>query len=187
MSTTSLFVELIVIGVGTLTALMLVIMSVFGYEWILWDKLTSSTILIPLLSIIYLLGIVIDRFADLIYSNWSKKLRLKQFASNNEYHDAKTYVYQCANERIVSLFIYGRSRLRIIRAWSLNCVLLSVIIPIFVWVRCSQIENDTRVLITIFSIIFFGCGALATCLVWIKLVKNDYKRLAETNKILKNI
>lgn len=187
MSTTSLFVELIVIGVGTLAVLMLIIMSIFGYEWIIWDKLTSLTMLIPLLSITYLLGIVIDRFADLIYSNWSKKLRLQQFPSNNKYHDARTYVYQCANERIVSLFLYGRSRLRIIRSWSLNCVLLTFVIPIFVWVRCSQIGNETKILITIFSIIFFGCGALATSLVWKKLAKNDYKRLAETNKILNNI
>lgn len=187
MSTTSLFVELIVIGVGTLAVLMLTVMSIFGYEWIPWDKLTSSTILVPLLSITYLLGIVIDRFADLIYSNWSKKLRLKQFTSNNEYHDARTYVYQCANDRIVSLFLYGRSRLRIVRSWSLNCILLSVIIPIFVWIKCAQMGSDTKVLITTFSITFFGCGALFTCFVWNKLAKNDYKRLAETSKALRNI
>ena len=187
MSTTNLFVELIVIGIGTLFALMLSVMSIFGYEWISWNVITSSTMLIPLLSITYLLGIVIDRLADKIYSSWSKKLRLKQFSCNDKYHDARTYVYQCANERIVSLFLYGRSRLRISRSWSLNCIFLLITIPIFVWVRCDRIANNNKVLITISSIIFFGCGALATCLVWQKLAKNDYKRLAETNKVLNNI
>jgi hypothetical protein len=186
MNTTNLFVELVVIGVGTLLALMLTVMSIFGYGWTSWEKITSSTMLIPLISITYLLGIVIDRVADQIYRSWNRKLRLEQFSSNDKYHEARTYVYQFANERIISLFLYGRSRLRISRAWSFNCILLAITIPIFVWTRLSQIANNTKISITIFSIVFFGIGAVATCLTWRKLAKNDYKRLAETNTILKS-
>jgi hypothetical protein len=186
MNTTNLFVELVVIGVGTLLALMLTIMSIFGYEWISWEKITSSTMLIPLVSITYLLGIVIDRIADSIYNNWSKKLRLKTFATNEEYHEALTYVYNFASERIVSLFIYGRSRLRISRAWSLNCIFLAITIPIFVWIRSPQFSSNTQILITIVSTIVFGLGTLASTFTWRELTINDYKRLAETSSILKS-
>lgn len=186
MNTTNLFVELVVIGVGTLLALMLTIMSIFGYGWISWEKITSSTMLIPLLSITYLLGIVIDRIADSFFDNWNKKLRLKIFSTNEEYHQALTYIYNYASERIVSLFIYGRSRLRISRAWSLNCIFLAITIPILVWTRLPQISGNTRILITIFSTIIFGLGTVASCFTWRELTINDYKRLAETNTILKN-
>lgn len=186
MSTTSLFVELIVIGIGTLLALILTIMSIFGYEWILWEKIASPIMTVPLLSITYLLGIVIDRLADQIYRNRNRKLRQKQFDCNDKYHNARTYVYQFANERIIALFLYGRSRLRISRAWSLNCILLAIINPIDVWLRCDLISDNTKILITIFSTIFFGIGTLATYLTWRKLAQNDYKRLAETVNILNN-
>lgn len=184
MSTTNLFVELIVIGLGALAALMLTTMTIFGYEWIPWDKLTSSTMLIPFISVTYLLGIIIDRFADQIYNSWKRELRLKQFRNNDEYHQARTFVYQFANEQIILLFIYGRSRLRISRSWSINCIFLIITIPVFIWFRCSQLSNNTKILITIFSTLVFGAGTLATYLTWNKLAKNDYKRLAETNKIL---
>jgi hypothetical protein len=186
MNTTNLFVELVVIGVGTLLALMLTIMSIFGYGWISWEKVTSSTMLIPLLSITYLLGIVIDRLADSFFDNWNKKLRLKIFTTNEEYHQALTYVYNYASERIVSLFLYGRSRLRISRAWSFNCIFLAITISIFVWTRLSQISYSDKIIITVFSTIIFGLGTVANCFTWRKLTINDYKRLAETNTILRN-
>ena len=174
MNTTNLFVELIVIGIGTLFVLIFMILSVFGYEWIPWDKITSSTMLIPLLSVTYLLGIIIDRLADQIYRKWNRKLRLNHFSSNEEYHEARTYVYQFASERIISLFLYGRSRLRISRAWSLNCILLTMTIPLFICTRLSQIPNKIRISIIIFSIILFGLGAIVTCLTWNKLAKNEF-------------
>ncbi len=186
MNTTNLFVELVVIGVGTLMALILVVMSIFGYGWISWKQITSSTMLIPLLSVTYLLGIVIDHIAGQIYASWSKQLRVEQFSDNHEYYKARTYVYQYANEWIISLFLYGKSRLRICRAWSLNCILLAITIPLFVWIRLSEISNNTKISITIFSVILFTIGAVATSLAWKKLANNDYKRVAETNTILRN-
>lgn len=186
MNTTNLFVELVVIGVGTLFALILTVMSIFGYRWISWEQIASSTMLIPLLSITYLLGIVIDRISDQVFRSWNRRLRQNNFTSNDEYHEARTYVYQFASERIISLFLYGRSRLRISRAWSLNCILLAITFPLFVWTRLSQIPYNTRISITIFSIILFVIGAIATCFTWRKLANNDYKRLAETNTILRN-
>jgi hypothetical protein len=185
MNTTNLFVELVVIGVGTLFSLILIVLSCFDYRWISWDKVTSSTMLIPLLSITYLLGIVTDRIADAILDSWNKKLRFKTFSTNEKYHEALTYVYNYANERIISLFLYGRSRLRISRAWIFNCIFLAITVPIFVWTRLPQIPNNTRISIIIFSTIIFGMGTVVNCFTWRKLTINDYKRLAETNTMLR--
>ena len=186
MNTTNLFVELVVIGVGILAALILLVLSIFGYEWVSWNIITSPTILIPLLSVTYLLGIVVDRIADLLFKKWNRDLRLQIFPNNHEYHLARNYVYQFAGEQVIALFLYGRSRLRICRAWSLNCILLAVSLIVFIWTRLSQVSNETRISITIFGTAFFVIGAIANFLTWRKLADNDYKRLFEMNTILKN-
>lgn len=184
-NTTNLFVELVVIGVGATLWLTLLMFSVFGYKWVPWDKVTSASMLIPLLSITYVLGIIMDRLADQLYVRWDGKLRKKEFPSDGEYYSARTYVYSHATDRIIALFEYGRSRLRISRAWSINCSFLSIGIPLFFWTRFPQMQSSTRIGIVAFSVAIFGLGAMATWFAWKKLALNDYRRLAETNTFLR--
>lgn len=186
MNTTALFVEIIVIGAGGTIWLALLVLSVFGYNWIPWKEATSIVTLVPVLSLIYVLGIVIDRLADQLYSTWDKKLRKQEFSSNEEYHNARTYVYNYAPDRIISLFEYGRSRLRISRAWSINCLLLTICIPLLIWARFPKTPSSTQQAITIFGITVFGLGTIATFFAWKKLATNDYKRLFETYFFLRN-
>jgi hypothetical protein len=68
MNTTSIFVELIVIGVGTATILVLLALTVLGYDWVPWSKLTSISVAVPCLSVVYVLGIAFDRLADRLLS-----------------------------------------------------------------------------------------------------------------------
>jgi hypothetical protein len=156
MNTTALFVEFIIIGSGAITWLALLCLSLFGYAWVHWDKVTSIVALIPFLALVYSLGIVIDRLSDLIFSKWDKKIRLNTFPNNAEYHTARTYVYTYATDKILNLFEYGRSRIRISRAWFINHLMLMVSIPIFVWTQLSKSPTSLQINITIFSIIIFG-------------------------------
>ncbi len=57
MSTASLFVELVVIGVGALSWVVLLVLSVFGWNWVPTERVFSSVALVPLLSLIYVFGI----------------------------------------------------------------------------------------------------------------------------------
>jgi hypothetical protein len=185
MNTTALFVEFIIIGSGAITWLALLCLSLFGYAWVHWDKVTSIVALIPFLALVYSLGIVIDRLSDLIFSKWDKKIRLNTFPNNAEYHTARTYVYTYATDKILNLFEYGRSRIRISRAWFINHLMLMVSIPIFVWTQLSKSPTSLQINITIFSIIIFGLSSIATLITWEKLIINDYKRLIETYEFLK--
>lgn len=76
MNTTSLFVELVVIGVGALAWVALLVLSVFGYDWVPLDPLLAAAATVPLLSVVYVLGIVSDRVADLLFDLvWTRTLR----------------------------------------------------------------------------------------------------------------
>jgi hypothetical protein len=186
MNTTNLFVELIVIGIGATVWSILLVMSLFGYTWLPWEKIiSSSALLVPLLSFTYILGIVMDKLADNLYSNWDKHIRRSSgFPDNKKYHIARTYIYTYATDKIVNLFEYGKSRVRISRAWSINFIFLAISVPVFFWTRFPQIEFSTRLLLAAFSVVVFGLGAFMSLLTWKKLTINDYKRLEETYNFL---
>ena len=70
MSTTNLFVELVVIGVGVFIWVVLFVFSVIGMDWIrISDTLLISSA-IPALAFIYVLGIVWDRFIDYLFDRF---------------------------------------------------------------------------------------------------------------------
>jgi hypothetical protein len=135
--------------------------------------------------LIYSLGIVIDRLSDQLFSKQDKKLRSNIFSNNSEYHFARTYVYTYGTSQIINLFEYGRSRIRISRAWFINYLMLMISIPIFIWTRFPNIQLNLRIQITFFGIIVLGLCSIATLVAWGKLVENDYKRLTETYEFIK--
>ncbi|MGJ3245691.1 MAG: hypothetical protein ACFE0I_06400 [Elainellaceae cyanobacterium] len=185
MNTTDLFVEIIVIGIGGIIWLSLLIFSFLDYQWILWDRATAFISLIPFLAITYVLGIILDRIADQIFKACDKKLRKVQFSSNEEYHSARNYTYTYASEKIIGLFEYGRSRLRISRAWNINFVLIAISLTIFIWKNFTDTSLDNKLKLTFVVVSVCGFGATSSFLAWKKLAKNDYKRLKEMIDFLK--
>lgn len=186
MNTTALFVEFIIIGSGAMSWLGLLFLSLFGYAWIHWDKVTSVVALIPFITLVYSLGIVIDRLSDQLFSKWDKKIRLNTFPNNSEYNTARTYTYTYATDKIVNLFEYGRSRIRISRSWFINNLMLIFSIPIFVWTQFANVPFTLRLSITFFGLIVFSVFSIATFITWKKLVINDYQRLLETYTFLRS-
>ncbi len=115
MSTTNLFVELIVIGTGAAFWIVLAIFTVFNRAFVTLDNLMSWPALIPVLSIIYVAGIIVDRWADKIFSFiWRDSLRAKWFKTEDDYYAARTLIYT-QSDSLRDLFEYSRSRLRICR------------------------------------------------------------------------
>jgi hypothetical protein len=202
MSTTSLFVELIVSGIGTVAWLILLVFSVFGYSWILGQKLTDLVTLIPFLALVYVLGIITDHLAHHLYKrifykffcDLNKQFREQDFdqhksykniKSNSDYVETvKVYVYTHASENTMERFEYDRSRLRIARAWGINFVFLAVSSLIFAWTRLPQVAVSTKVAISIFSIIFCGLGAAFAFYTWRDLTKWEYDQLRRISNIL---
>jgi len=99
---------------------------------------------------------------------------------------ARTYTYTYATDKIVNLFEYGRSRIRISRSWFINNLMLIFSIPIFVWTQFANVPFTLRLSITFFGLIVFSVFSIATFITWKKLVINDYQRLLETYTFLRS-
>lgn len=180
MRMTDLFVELIVAGSGAAIWIVLLLSTLFDLDWaaLLPVQAGSFLVLIPSLSVAYVLGIVLDRAADQLFDVWDKPLRRDVFGHDAAYHRARTYVTIHGREEIASLFKYHRHRLRICRAWTVNFALLTIATPVFTWVRAS------RVSIAIAAFLGLGLSTAACWCTWRALALTDYKRLAETHNIL---
>jgi hypothetical protein len=180
MATTSLFVELIVIGIGALAWVTLAILAVFGYSWLTFDRATSVMGLVPLLSLTYLLGIIVDRIADQIFQRPSRRLLAHWFSSQEEYKHAKDVVYLRSPLR--SLMEYNRSRLRICRGWVTNCVAAVLALNLFVW---SQLPGDLpRSKLAVTGSVMLVLLGLGTLNAWYQLSIDAYERLFEQAKLL---
>jgi hypothetical protein len=189
MNTTALFVELIVIGVGTAAWITLLILSVFGYSWIPGQQITALIALLPFLSLIYVLGIVTDYLVFNIYRKVFRRLEdffcRRYLGEDIDVEAVRTYVYTYAAENVINRFEYDRSRLRICRAWSVNFVCLAISTIIFLWTDLAQVDFNIKIKISIFSTIVCAFGVVATFYTWRNLSEGDYKRLKRTSTFLK--
>lgn len=159
MNTTNLFVELIVIGVGAAAAIVLTIFAVFGVEWVPTTKLASVAVIAPGASIVYLLGIVTDRIADRAFSPVASSIRKSVFPDQEAYNAARSKVYE--ESPFLNLFEYTRSRLRIVRGWTLNTLLIAPAFNAFVLVQLSQELPSVKIAIVgdvVLAAILIGCA-----------------------------
>ncbi|MGH2750778.1 MAG: hypothetical protein ACRDK3_07895 [Actinomycetota bacterium] len=182
MSTTSLFVELIVIGVGAAGWLGLTILAVFGYKWVNVDSLGSLPLLVPLLSITYLLGIVVDRAADRMFDRQAQRQLRRSFENRQAYEKAR--ILAAAKSPLLDLMEYNRSRLRICRGWIVNCAALGISLNAFVWSQLPEELPRARISVASTLIVLgLGLGALHA---WYRLCSNAYESLAMQAEMLTN-
>ncbi len=184
MTTTNLLVELVVIGTGAAFWVMFAVLSVFGYRWIVFDRfvdLLSAPMLIPALSVVYILGIVVDRLADGLFHRWDEAVRRSVFETPQEYQKAKAQLY-IKSDALTELFEYSRSRIRVCRGWTINAVLIACFLNLFVWLRLPP--SEVRLKLSLFgtvSMVFVLAGTLST---WYGLVRNEYRRVPEQVELL---
>jgi len=183
MSTTGLFVELVVIGSGTAAWLYLLGASLVGLE-LLATKDLSSVLLIPALAVVYVLGIVTDRIADWAFSRWDNSIRIRILDSIPKYRQARLLLYSLANERLCKLFDYNKSRIRIARAWTLNLLLCAITAPTFVCLRCDSLQPTGKTVYSVTAFFLLTAAAVLTTWAWRILVVNDYSRLKEAAEYL---
>lgn len=180
MNTTSLFVELVIIGIGSMLAILLLSLGLFDFQTVTLPANVTALVVLPFLSVAYVLGIVMDRLADKIFRRWDRTLRKQFFSNSDEYHFERTYVYTHASNRINEAFDYGRSRLRIVRAWVINSAL--IILGSLSFAFNKSVVNDLfpRIILVAFSCTFWGLLCFGSIFAWRALLKADYARLSET-------
>jgi len=127
MTTTQLFAELLVIGIGGVLWLSLAVASIFGYRFNKGFPQVDPLLLIALGGIAYLLGIVIDRLAFSIFGIIEKKNQELVLGKSGMPTARVIERYILLNsDKLASQILYNRSRLRICRAWILNFALITL-------------------------------------------------------------
>src|SRR5215475_13314350 len=127
MTTTQLFAELLVIGIGGVLWLALAVAAIFGYRFNKGVPHNEPRFLVALGGIAYHLGIVIDRFAYSMFSIFEKKNQALVLGKSGLPAARVIEKYILLNsDKLAYQILYNRSRLRVCRAWILNFALITL-------------------------------------------------------------
>ncbi|MER6550659.1 hypothetical protein ABZ773_13100 [Streptomyces sp. NPDC047804] len=123
---TAMFVEVLVIGIGALTATVFLLVALIGPEATakLAPVAGSSAATGVALAASYALGILLDRAADTALTTHRRRLRTHFFSSNSDY--AKARLRLADFPVLAARADYARSRMRICRGWLLNSLALTL-------------------------------------------------------------
>ncbi len=183
MNTTSFFVELIVIGVGAAIWAVLAVLSIFDVSWLSTSSFSRDLgllLVVPALSLVYVLGIITDRAADWLFGPWSRALQQRAFGSAEEYYRARTTLY-ARFAALTDLYEYGRTRLRICRGWALNAALILIAFDMF---ATRQTSAYPRGPLWVTGTIGFGLLAVSALMAWRGLTVQEVARLHHQSRQL---
>jgi hypothetical protein len=156
MTTTTLFVELVVIGLHSILWIGLVILAFVGFRNVPWEKLLTLNLALPGLAVTYVLGIVIDRLSDLACISKDHHLRKSHPMEHlPPFLSMRFYVLHKSKDTYEQLE-YTRSRLRIARAAILNFTLLTLSALLFVWLRSGGTRSLQYRLVASLGIVVVG-------------------------------
>ena len=193
MSTTQVFVELLITGFGGLIWIILFVCELCGFNISAVLFGDYPTILIfPISGIAYIIGILVDRIGYQIFIKHEKKHIPGVFQQDNEkvgypMTEGEIYVelmiaYIMQNsEQLKAQIDYNRTRLRLCRSWILNfgLIFLSLVLP-----AVASGGVDQR-LFVVFSILSLLLG-VASFTIWKKLAKDYYVNIKTSYDVLKN-
>jgi hypothetical protein len=181
MSTTALFVELLVIGLGAVAWIVLLILSIFGHEWVDTAAIGSPLATLGILSVAYVAGIVIDRVADVIFRPLARFARAKSYTDLALFRKDRAYVY--ARSALRDLFEYGRSRIRIVRGWAVNSLLILLTAEFFV---SRTLEGSKALGLQIFICIALLVFLVGNCFAGYVLIRREAENIkAQAEEIRK--
>ncbi len=147
--------------------MVLLLLTLFGaqswlYQWI--SKSDDVASIIPVLSLIYVLGIVVDKLAYRSFKNTEDHLRSSMFKVESAepdklkgYYDARHHLYTSPNTTaVIEAFEFGRSKIRICRGWTVNSVLIILALIFFMIIRHGW---DSRISVGIIAFGLLAWGA----------------------------
>lgn len=141
MSTTAIFVELLLTGLQAAIWLSLVILSVLGFDWIHPERLKGfeAMLTVLLLPIVYPLGVLVDYLADQLFRKWELKIRAEWIQDQTQ--TALKLLIQTKDPALATLLSYFKSRIRISRSSALNFALITIMSVAFTIIRCRAVTG----------------------------------------------
>ncbi|MFJ1744108.1 hypothetical protein ACIOG4_36280 [Streptomyces microflavus] len=123
---TAMFVEVLVVGIGFVTGLVLLAAAAAGPETAAKAAPVagSTPAAGAALAAAYALGILVDRAADKALAPIRRRLRRTPFPSDITYAQARLTL--AALPSLAPLADYARSRMRVCRGWTINTALLTL-------------------------------------------------------------
>ena len=139
MSTTSLIIEFLIIGIQVAIWLILMFLSIFGVDWFVFEKIKGFEIIIAALAlpIVYPIGIFVDNLADSLLDKWNWKIRGEYIPEKSQ--SVIKLLVIAKNEWLAAIFEYSRTRIRISRSTALNFLIITVILPTFIITRLDSL------------------------------------------------
>jgi predicted neutral ceramidase superfamily lipid hydrolase len=130
MNTTSIFVEILIIGLQAGIWLIALGFGLAGADWLIYIHSKYSSLLpfvtLPAFAVIYTIGIVLDRVSDvlflLFFPEWIRRLGHLLFQGKSQRHSREHIFLLISDGKGTNFFEYIRSRMRIVRAVTLNTV-----------------------------------------------------------------
>jgi len=191
MSTTLLFVELLIIGVEVTLWMLLLALAVFDLSWLKAAATTGweNVLTVLFLAICYTTGILFDRFADWVFSGASEHLKERIIPNPPEPYVVMRFKAAKGDEYLNRLFEYIRSRMRIARASAINLPLIAVFGLILVATRATSISQSAKLGLFITIPVFGVAFTMLALFSWhrlmsahLRLVKSSYEgaKLKET-------
>jgi len=163
-SITTLYAELVVVGTGALLFIALAFYAFSGdISWL--TKFPSNTlgatiVLIPVLSVIYLLGIIISNVSYRMFARFELDLQ-KRRLGDLDYERVRNELYTAHDaQNLVHDFEFRRSKVRICRGWFLDSLL--IIVALLACYVAGRITLGP----TIFSCVGFALLAAGALLSW---------------------
>ncbi len=162
MSTTTAFVELLVIGLQALAWIVLLLSSLFGLDWLATlfaacEKAEAFTT-VAIGSLAYFVGIIVDEFSDSMLEPWSSRIRESVRESGQpEMWAIQAYVFSHSDVATEQM-AYMRTRVRICRSSIFNAALMTLFGLFFLW-RQSPITGG---LVTGLGLLVILAGILVT-------------------------
>ncbi|RPJ79753.1 MAG: hypothetical protein EHM20_00435 [Alphaproteobacteria bacterium] len=163
MSTTALFIELLVIGLEALAWIALLIGIFFGLDWITslgvaFEKASGFTTVV-VIGIAYLIGIIVDEICDALVSPWTNRIRSSvREKGHPEMWDMQSYVLTYSKE-VTEQLGYVRSRIRITRSSIFNLGLIGILAIVFISKQVSipvDAKSSLILFVAITSVVIVG-------------------------------
>jgi hypothetical protein len=175
MSTTALFIELLITGLQSTIWLTLLILSFLGFDWINPERLRGFEIMMAtiLLPIVYPTGVFVDYLADQLFRRWELKIRESFILDKTQ--TALKLLMQTKDPSLAAHFGYIRSRIRISRSSALNFALITVTSVIFTITWCRDLPRFPFWRVILLEIALGASLAVLAALAWRHINRSFFK------------
>ncbi|MCS6993867.1 MAG: hypothetical protein N2117_03740 [Anaerolineales bacterium] len=172
MSLVNVFTELVVTGFHAVFWIGLIVLAFTGYQGLNLEKLATLNLALPIFVLTYILGVIVDKLADLVFIRLDKQIREK-YKPNNfpRLLEIRFYILSKSKD-VYEQLEYARSRMRIARAATVNFAFTTIAALVFIWSQLSATLPPEYRLWVYLATLTTGTGlSLASYRAWLDLNK----------------